>query len=172
MPTRLAKATVCAEMILALSTILATQIGALVQCALVDIHLALGTLECRSTLATESGVCVVAGASILAGSTCTAVCLQIGLHSIHPILQRSESCLKTPQQSHRSSGPILLHSQHFTQAIRSKGAPMEISQLIRQLARIYEIIILATGTLFGATGGQQELHNIQFLVDGKPRISA
>lgn len=49
---------------------------------------------------------------------------------------------------------------------------MEISQLIRQLARIYEIIILATGTLFGATGGQQELHNIQFLVDGKPRISA
>lgn len=45
MPTRLAKATVCAEMILALSTILATQIGALVQCALVDIHLALGTLQ-------------------------------------------------------------------------------------------------------------------------------
>jgi len=49
MPTRLAQATVGAKLILALSSILAAQVGALVQGALVDVQLALGALRSKET---------------------------------------------------------------------------------------------------------------------------
>jgi len=63
-------------------------------------------LEGRPALAAKAVEGVVAGSSVLAGSTCAAVRLQLRLNTIHPVLHRPKSCLETPQQSHRSASPV------------------------------------------------------------------
>jgi len=63
-------------------------------------------LEGRPALAAKAVEGVVAGSSVLAGSPCAAVRLQLRLNTIHPVLHRPKSCLETPQQSHRSASPV------------------------------------------------------------------